>query len=317
MITPATTPDISEFIRRNDSSILAKYSAENTEFRRSLLEAAEGSMAASKPGRTALAVREAGKAMAIAILEPADWDSKHFGLPVGRCNFISVADSAGPGALTELLDGLRASALEAGWAVVYVRVPVDRMELVQGLETIGARMADVLITFRMGSMRENAASNGSLDSDIRLSIPQDETEVAKIAGESFVYDRFHADPGLSGRADELYRVWALNQLREPAGAVLVARVGGVTAGFVTCKVVAVGHFSYGVIDLIAVSRPQRGRGVGSKLLRAALEWFSERTERVYVGTQASNFPALALYSDAGFSVRYVEATMHLWLGEGT
>jgi hypothetical protein len=45
----------------------------------------------------------------------------------------------------------------------------------------------------------------------------------------------------------------------------------------------------------------------------ALKWFSSKVNSVYVGTQATNIPAVRLYETFGFKLVESEATFHIWV----
>ncbi len=72
---------------------------------------------------------------------------------------------------------------------------------------------------------------------------------------------------------------------------------------------------YGVIDLFAVSPSQQGKQIGTGLAKAALEWFSERVDSVFVGTQADNVASIRTYEKVGFNMLRTELTYHKWLDE--
>jgi len=83
------------------------------------------------------------------------------------------------------------------------------------------------------------------------------------------------------------------------------------AGFITCKVNEPQH--YGVIELVAVHPSFQGLGIGSSLVKAALNWFSERVNKVYVGAHITNIATLRLYQSTGFELLKSDATFHRWL----
>jgi len=69
----------------------------------------------------------------------------------------------------------------------------------------------------------------------------------------------------------------------------------------------------GKIGLIAVKGEARGAGVGSALLRAALDWLvSNRVASFTVATQLRNVRALRFYGRAGLLISSVELWFHLW-----
>lgn len=85
---------------------------------------------------------------------------------------------------------------------------------------------------------------------------------------------------------------------EPGGTVLYARADGEVVGTVALK-----HAGDGVFELtkMAVTEHCQGQGIGRQLLRAAVDWFHEmQGKKLYLESNSSLAPALALYESAGF-----------------
>ncbi len=85
-----------------------------------------------------------------------------------------------------------------------------------------------------------------------------------------------------------------------SGKTLVAQSGGRPIGFVTAEFSKrdVGH-----IIAIAVSYPERGRGIGARLLRAAEELARKQgASRLELCTADGNLSALGLFLRSGFTV---------------
>jgi ribosomal-protein-alanine N-acetyltransferase len=91
---------------------------------------------------------------------------------------------------------------------------------------------------------------------------------------------------------------SLLQLASAGYAAWVAELNGVVAGFLIGRGAA---DEFEVLNM-AVAVVHRGHGIGSKLLRSALD-FSRIAgiTRVYLEVRASNRPAIALYTRHGFT----------------
>jgi ribosomal protein S18 acetylase RimI-like enzyme len=89
---------------------------------------------------------------------------------------------------------------------------------------------------------------------------------------------------------------------DPDSEVLVAELNGQVVGFVSVK--SHQHWSGSSdadIGELVVSTDVERRGVGSTLVRAAVEWGRARdVSRVTVSTGAANIPARRLYASLGF-----------------
>jgi ribosomal protein S18 acetylase RimI-like enzyme len=65
----------------------------------------------------------------------------------------------------------------------------------------------------------------------------------------------------------------------------------------------------GRIPLVATATEFQRRGIARDLVAAALAWFADAGCSVaYVKTQAANYPAVALYERAGFTISQSELT---------
>lgn len=105
----------------------------------------------------------------------------------------------------------------------------------------------------------------------------------------------------------------LQRCRECNGRVLVARVEGKFAGFVTvlAKVrsedIDDGDLEYGLVSDLVVATDFRKQGVGRRLLEAAEAFAREAGVRwLRVNVLAANRPANELYASLGFEPLYVE-----------
>jgi ribosomal protein S18 acetylase RimI-like enzyme len=187
------------------------------------------------------------------------------------------------------------------------RLPVGAFAETAALGKAGYRLVDVSVLFE----REGAEEPVAPDPSIRLVREGDADQLAARFAEAFSLTRFAVDPFFSkAAATELHRRWIVNSCAGRADAVLVADIGGVLRGFVTCRVDQ--SSKTGNIELIAVDGTQRGAGIGRKLVNAALHWFSGRTDRVQVRTQLNNVVATRLYQSSGFRLKLGELT-YTWV----
>ena len=145
---------------------------------------------------------------------------------------------------------------------------------------------------------------------IRADLPR----LRRIAAASHRDSRFYHDRHFDRRrCDALYAGWIETSCADPAGVVLVAAAAGPAgppAGYVTGTIGADGE---GRIGLFAVAADARGRGVGSALIAAVLDWFAGRgADPVSVVTQGRNVRAQRLYQRFGMRIRSVELWFHRW-----
>ncbi len=234
-----------------------------------------------------------------------DWDSEFFGYRIARY--------LGSRCRLQDVDAILAECKADGIDCVYALVDVADTESISSIQENRAYMADARVTFGgdLGTGIDVEALSGGAHA-VRPAMDSDIPALASIAGVSHRDTRFYADRHFPAeRCDRLYQVWIEKSCQGQADAVLVAENGAHEAiGYVTClgKGAAAGK-----IGLIAVKEEARGAGVGSALLRAALDWFvSNRVASFTVATQLRNVRALRFYGRAGLLISSVELWFHLW-----
>ncbi|MEM3086831.1 MAG: GNAT family N-acetyltransferase [Halobacteria archaeon] len=211
-----------------------------------------------------------------------------------------------------LLDDLLECAHDRKIAHVAFRMPSGDPELVQAAEARGFRLMTTFVGF------SRTPSPGQADPAVREARRSDVGPVCAIAREVFSEKtRFHHDSTLSpDRSTEFYVEWTRKCLAgEGADVTLVARDGGRVGGFITGRVLPESGPLLGVrlgtIDMFAVGRRFQGRGLGKMLLDRVLDWFwRQRVGTAQVGTEGFNFPALGLYTSAGFRITRSALTFH-------
>lgn len=137
----------------------------------------------------------------------------------------------------------------------------------------------------------------------------------EIAAASHRGGRFERDPGFGvERAVELYRTWIRKSVMGGNEHVIVAEADGKAAGYSVCKMSA----NDNVIWLVAVDERARGKGIGTDLVHAALDFFAAQGKPVVrVVTQAENVAAQRLYQRCGFVTRSCTFTYHKWFEAGS
>ena len=124
--------------------------------------------------------------------------------------------------------------------------------------------------------------------------------------------RFYQDGRFSRAAcDRLFEEWIAKSVAgELADAVLVSGSPGAPLGYLTLRA---GDEAEASIGLFAVTPAARGRGLGSGLLAAGLEWArAQGCSAISVVTQGSNVGAQRVYQRAGFTTRDAAYWYHAW-----
>jgi dTDP-4-amino-4,6-dideoxy-D-galactose acyltransferase len=206
---------------------------------------------------------------------------------------------------------LRERLVESGdTAFLAAKIPTWDVEAVNNATQAGFRVIDVIVTFEWP--REMDVQKALQEQmTVEAALVDDAQAVEDIAARSFRYTRFHLDPAIGqGRANEIKRQWARNACDGRASAVYVARERGHIVGFLAVmESTAAGHRD-AIIDLIAVDAGSQSRGAGRALSRRFIDIWRSRSDRLRVGTQVANIPAMRLYESLGFRVAASSYVLH-------
>ena len=90
--------------------------------------------------------------------------------------------------------------------------------------------------------------------------------------------------------------------------VIVAHDGSNIVGFLTAMITTplpiFVQKKYGSLNDMFIKKKHRGRGLGERLLRTAVEWFQrEGIKRIELRVDAKNEKAIAFYRAHGFTIR--------------
>lgn len=202
-----------------------------------------------------------------------------------------------------------------GRAFFAVKQPADDVASVETLVRAGFNIVDVGVTLQHdGDVVEPFETDGVT---IEPATQADEADIVDVAGHCFIYSRFHADRRIdSERANLVKREWARNSVRGRAATVYVARHDGEVAGFLAVMKRDGKDGSAAAIDLIGVNAVHQGKGIGRALSAGFIREWHGRVDRLVVGTQAANIPALRLYESLGFRVSETAYALHAHLQDG-
>ncbi|WP_061706575.1 dTDP-4-amino-4,6-dideoxy-D-galactose acyltransferase [Pseudenterobacter timonensis] len=218
-----------------------------------------------------------------ASIEPLAWESDFFGLSSA---IVRVNDAAS--ALTE--------ADLAAWQRVQVKVPAERTDLLDALQSLGFQLVEGEVDLAMPVTQHSAPG-------AEVATQQDIPALRELAAQAFARSRFRAPwyaPDASGR---FYAQWIENAVKGTFDhECLVFRApDGEIKAFVSLRQLNAREARIGLLA---------GRGMGDKLMQAALTWAQMRKLSILrVATQLGNTAALKRYIASGANV---EATAY-WL----
>lgn len=233
------------------------------------------------------------------------WDSEYFGFKVAA---YEPADPRQPPADSgRVAARLRDWMPAAGVELVSCSVPADAFGWIASLSAGGFSYVDLsLLAFarRLSSLPAPRFS-------VRPAEEADLPELARIAGSSFRFGRYHADARFPRHlADERYRRWLHNAwaARSDTEHLLACGPAGRPTGFLH----AVLRGDLADLRLAAVDPTQNNGIWGTAVFTGSLHYFASRgAKRAQARLSAGNIPVLNLYSSLGFTFLEPEAVYHL------
>lgn len=144
--------------------------------------------------------------------------------------------------------------------------------------------------------------------ELRFAISEDQEQVANIAMGNFIYSRFHMDKVIPlDVANKIKAEWVSNFFLGKRGDyMIVAMVDGVVAGFLQ---ILCDNDNNLVIDLIAVDKQHRGKGVATDMITYAQTQLKQ-FNNISAGTQVANTPSMNLYEKIGFRISGAQYVFH-------
>jgi dTDP-4-amino-4,6-dideoxy-D-galactose acyltransferase len=229
------------------------------------------------------------------------WDSNFFGIRTARVR-------------GDTLDADRVRRIDDWCArhkvsLLYFLSTADDGQTARCAQDAGFRLVDARVTFER-SLAGISASG--VDSTIAPFADSDLPALLDIARSSFTASRFYYDGRIPrAKADELFEHWTASSCRGGADAVLVARDQGRPIGYVTCRADRQSEIAH--IELIGVAEAYRGRGIGRRLVDAAMSWAAgQGMANLWVVTQGRNVAAQRLYQRCGLVTRSLQLYYHKW-----
>jgi|SRR3989338_2832344 len=119
---------------------------------------------------------------------------------------------------------------------------------------------------------------------------------------------------ISERWWKIKKASQLKAIKSPTDLVLVAESGGKIVGYIWGYIEIMMKYKIGKIQELIVTSKQRGKGIGTRLIKQMLDFFRNRNCVISeIGVFVKNLPAIQVYGNAGFKKR--EYKMQLRLNE--
>ena len=217
------------------------------------------------------------------VLESLEWESAFFARPSAIVRWRENAPA---------LQEVDFSA----WQRVQAKIPADRADLLDALQQHGFQLVEGEVDLSIALTRHDA-------SGAEIATEQDIPVLRQMAARAFAQSRFRTPwyaPDDSGR---FYAQWVENAVKGTFDHVcLIFRAAnGQIQGFVSLRKLNEREARIGLLA---------GRGMGEKLMQAALHWAQlQQVETLRVATQVGNTAALKRYIASGANI---DATAY-WL----
>lgn len=229
-----------------------------------------------------------------------------FGYRMARLDLDSVCE---PTDAERIVDLCRSSKVE----MLTLRVPTEKIALVQALEALEFRSMDCLVYYQCST--ENLPPFKPFTVAIREATGADTTAVAEIARICFsnYFSHYHADPRLDRvKVSEAYIDWAQRSCsdRQTASCVYLPIVDGIVAGFITLRQNSPTE-GEGVLN--AVHPTFAGAGIYGQLINRSKQWCRDNgLQRMIISTQIDNLKVQQVWSNRGFHLYKSYYTLHRW-----
>jgi dTDP-4-amino-4,6-dideoxy-D-galactose acyltransferase len=236
-----------------------------------------------------------------------DWDTSFWGVPIARIRGDTL--TTGRAAMIDRW------AIGHGVRCLYFLARIEDAETLRVAEASKFDIVDLRTTLTFVSADrppqfDHQPPNSTVA--IREHHPLDIPALRAITGDCYHDSRFYRDPHFErARCRALYETWITRSCEGYADLVLVAEVGGVVSGFISCHLTR--ESSSGTIGLVGVSPQARNLRVGQALVCDALSWLTAQGAReVSVVTQGRNVAAQRLYQRCGFHYSAEQIWFHKW-----
>jgi GNAT superfamily N-acetyltransferase len=236
--------------------------------------------------------------------ELLDWDSEHFGFPVGRV----VGETLTPPRADEIDEWC----LERRIRCLYLTTDSGDADSAGTAARHGYRVVDIRVIGRRPLDDVDQLPPAPEGVVFREAIEPDFDYLRELAARSHRGSRFYFDGEFPPeRCDALYSAWIDRGLSDPNRTVYVPVVDGEPAGYQVLAPLDARREGHG--ELVAIDGRHQGRGVGMAMRVASLRLMASRGALTQLGTcSAGNVPMVRQNERLGFLTEKVQTWHHKW-----
>ncbi len=193
---------------------------------------------------------------------------------------------------------------------VLTKVSTQAVSTIKHLESIGFFLIDTNVTLKkiIESQYFNNINHDTYDIIIRFANHSDREGTVSVAGNTFLYSRFHLDPWFSNKlANKIKAQWVSSYFDGNRGnQMVIALSKNKIIGFLQ---ILKPDDNYFIIDLIGVDKEHQKKGIAEKMINFAIHENND-INKVIVGTQIGNIPSIKLYQKMGFFLEGAKYVFH-------
>ena len=188
---------------------------------------------------------------------------------------------------------------------IWTKIPILETDKLINLQKLGFYIVDTNVQLSSKNFNHKYINN-----DVRFAKPEDEKSVKDIAKNSFELSRFHLDNQITqNTACKIKEEWAGNYFAGKRGKwMIVAEYKSTIVGFL--QLLEKNNNTI-VIDLVAVKKEHRGKGLAKNMIFFAYLNCLNNITKVEVGTQISNISSLNMYTKLGFFINSSSYVLHM------
>ncbi|MCA9903069.1 MAG: GNAT family N-acetyltransferase [Anaerolineae bacterium] len=236
------------------------------------------------------------------VCEFLPWDSEFFGVRIARVREHRLTTHT----VQHIIDWCAQAQINC----LYFLANPDDPDTVMLAQEHHFQLVDMRVTLGLSQI-DRAQPSAPPSAHIRSATTADVEALKAIARVSHLDSRFFFDSHFDHeRSATLYAVWIEKSCQDYADAVLVYDDGGDIAGYITCDL---DTNNSGNIGLVGVAAAWQGKGIGSALVGASIDWLLKAgADHIRVVTQGRNVRAQRLYQRHGFVTETLQLWYHRW-----
>jgi dTDP-4-amino-4,6-dideoxy-D-galactose acyltransferase len=235
------------------------------------------------------------------IAEILSWDSDFFGQKIARACISRLNKQD----MSKLLDWCQVNAVDC----LYFLSDAKHTSTRELLQKSNFMLTDVRMVYMLDIIEP---STFTTDIEIIIAKPEHQDELCRIAAHAHYDSRFFADNGFNDEdCRRLYSQWIINSFKDKNQIILTPMIDKKPSGYLILGYDQ--NTKKGNILLFALASHVRGKGIGSALLSAGINWFFKAGSReIKVVTQGCNIASQRCYQIGGFLLHDVGFWFHKW-----